>query len=252
VTVVMAGERDRGEFAEATCTAPPERTIRFAAIALRHIPDDRPISVLDVGCGTGGLVFEIARTRPDAAVVGIDISAPNIRAAEARRRRDAAEGRTRFVHADYLRERMSPVDAIVTDGVLHLIGGESSTLFQKLADDLAPRGVLVCAMPYACAYNRVFAIVRRGLRAVRRPPLDRAILAAARALHGRDMSVEQLRERVKYMYMPPTRVIDRQLIESVAPAAGLRLVAEYPMDATSASQLRHKVIVFERNVSAAR
>jgi hypothetical protein len=101
-------------------------------------------------------------------------------------------------------------------------------------------------MPFDCGYNRVFALVRRGLRLVRSAAVDRAILLAARALHGREMDEAPLRERIDYMYMPPTRTLDRETREQVAPSTGLRVIAQYPMRSTSPSQLRHNVTVFER------
>src|SRR5262249_28577037 len=182
---------------------------------------------------------------------GVDVSAANIRAAQTNCPNRTARG-VRFVEADYLTYVTAPVHVIVTDGVLHLIGGDTARLFHKLANDLVPGGIVVCAMPYDCRTNRVLAAVRRALRAVRSPATDAAILFAARALHGREMTVEHLRERVKYMYMAPTRVIDRRLIAEIAPSVGLRLAADYPMKRTSGSQLRHKIVVFERIDNPAR
>lgn len=55
--------------------------------------------VLDVGCGTGAVTLAIARQqRPGGAVTGIDISAPMLAAAEARR--NAAGLAARFLLAD--------------------------------------------------------------------------------------------------------------------------------------------------------
>lgn len=233
------------DFREKTCSAPAARAARMAEIALRHLVGDRPIHVLDIGCGTGALVFQLAAARPDATLVGLDISSANIRAAEALRAGHAAASRITFVNADYLTFHADPFDAIVTDGVLHLIHGPTPPLLAKLATDLVPSGVLVCGMPFDCTYNRVFSLVRRGLRAVRSRPVDLAILSVARALHGREMGDAALRERLDYMYLPPTRVADRRLIGETAPAAGLRAIAQYPMASTSPSQLRHNVTVFQ-------
>ena len=75
----------------------------------------------------------------------------------------------------------------MTDGVLHLIPGSTTTLFAKLGRDLAPGGLLICAMPYDCTYNRLFAVVRRALRRMRGPATDALILKLARVLHGSEM-----------------------------------------------------------------
>jgi SAM-dependent methyltransferase len=233
------------DFREKTCSAPAARAARMAAIALRHIASGRPVRVLDLGCGTGALVFQLAASRSDASIVGLDISSANIRAAEVQRANQDSASRISLVNTDYLAYRTDPFDAIVTDGVLHLIPGPTAPLLAKLAGDLRPGGLLVCGMPFDCAYNRLFAAARRGLRRVRSRPVDAAILLAARIWHGREMSVAGLRERLDYMYLPPTRMVDRWMIEEAAPAAGLRMIAQYPMASTSPSQLRHNVTVFE-------
>jgi trans-aconitate methyltransferase len=218
-------------------------------IAVRHAPARPGIRILDIGCGTGSLVFELAAARPDAFIAGVDVSDANIQTALVRLAASRHGDRVSFQQADYLTLVARPFDVLVTDGVLHLIPGSTSALFGKLARDLVPGGMLVCAMPYDCAYNRAFAVLRRALRRVRGPATDAAILTLARALHGREMDDERLRERVHYMYMPPTRLETRGLIEDVGPAAGLRAIAQYPMPNTSPSQLKHRVTVFEKSAS---
>jgi SAM-dependent methyltransferase len=218
----------------------------MAELALGYIPGDRPTRVLDIGCGTGSLVFRLAEARPMAQVVGLDISSANIRAAERSRFGSSAAPRIAFDQADYMSYSAPPFDAIVSDGVLHLIPGDTRTLFARIASDLRPGGAFVCGMPFDCAYNRAFAVVRRGLRLVRSAAVDRAILLSARALHGREMDDASLRERIDYMYMPPARMLDRETREQVAPSVGLRVIAQHPMPSTSPSQLRHNVTVFER------
>jgi len=220
-------------------------------LVLKHVPRARSLEMLDVGCGTGSLVFLLVRALSEATVVGVDVSAPNIDAAEAQRSTldGATAARVRFEHADYLARPVTPVDAVTSDGVLHLIPGNTRALFAKLAADLRPGGALVICMPYDCAYNYAFAMLRRGLRLIRSRTLDAIILKIGRVLHGRDMSDEGLRERVPYMYIPPERLAGRSLRETIAPSFGLRLIARYPMPSTSLSQLKHEVLVFERQAA---
>lgn len=203
-----------------------------------------PIRVLDLGCGTGSLVERLASALPDVILVGIDVSPANIDAA----RRSAPNPRVRFEVVDYLQFSMEPFDVIVSDGVLHLVRGDTDALVAKLARDVRPGGILVCDMPYACAYNTVFAFVRRLLRSIRTPQLDRAILLVGRLFHGRDMNVEALQERVAYMYIPPERVMDARLLDAFS-AAGFRRRADHDAQHTSLSQLRHRVTVFVRDAS---
>ena len=236
------------EFANKTCSAPAERSARMCEIVLQHVASDRATEMVDVGCGTGSLVFLLARALPTATLTGLDVSAPNILTAEALRTQfePAIRDRIHFERVDYLARAAAPVDAIISDGVLHLIPGDTRALFAKLAADLRPGGVLVACMPYDCAYNYAFAMLRRALRLVRSGALDALILRVGRMLHGSQMDDEGLRERIPYMYIAPQRLAGRSLRETLAPAAGLRLIARHPMPSVSLSQLRHEVLVFEK------
>jgi 2-polyprenyl-3-methyl-5-hydroxy-6-metoxy-1,4-benzoquinol methylase len=217
-------------------------------IVLANVPRNKAIRVLDVGCGTGSLLFRLADALPAAVLVGIDVSPANIRAAKREQADIAAAVRARFEVADYLEYRAEPFEVVVSDGVLHLIPGDTTALVQKLASDLRPGGVLVCNMPFDCWYNRAFAVVRRLLRALRSPWLDRLILQVGRLLHGREMDDDGLRERVGYMYVPPERMMSDRLAACFA-AAGLRRTTEYTMRSTSLSQLRHRVTIFVRDAA---
>jgi trans-aconitate methyltransferase len=240
----MASAAD--DFKTLTCRAPLARTQRMAAIAAEVLPSGVD-SILDLGCGTGRLTRMLARARPTARVVGLDVSAANIEAAKA----DPDQlANVRFECADYLTFDGGPFDGIVTDGVLHLIPGGTDTLFAKLATDLTPGGTLICCMPYTGVYNQAFAAVRKVLRAVRTRALDNSILAIGRLLHGKDMPLEQLAERVHYMYLPPTRMMNDALERDVASRLGLHVSARFAMPSTSAAQLRHSVTVFEKAASA--
>ncbi len=241
----------RTEFSDKTCSAPAERSARMCEIVLKHVATDRAIELLDVGCGTGSLVFLLVTALPAATLTGLDVSAPNIRAAETHRSTlDAASAaRVRFEQADYLDRPASPVDAITSDGVLHLIPGDTRALFAKLAADIRPGGFVVVGMPYDCAYNYAFAMLRRMLRLVRSRALDALILQVGRILHGREMSDEGLRERIPYMYIAPERLAGRGLRERIAPSVGLTLVTRYPIRSSSASQLKHEVLVFQKQAA---
>lgn len=234
------------EFELLTCDAPLPRTERMAAIAAEMLPATVH-AVLDLGCGTGRLARLLAQARPGASVIGLDVSPANIASAIANPEQPA---NLRFHCGDYLQFADGPFDAIVTDGVLHLIPGSTEVLFRKLASDLTAGGRLIVCMPYRGPYNLSFSLARRTLRAVRTPILDRAIEGVGRLLHGGEMSIAQLRERVHYMYLPPTRMMSNELERGVAQPHGLTVIARYPMPSTSAAQLRHSVTVFEKSAPA--
>ena len=71
------------EFTHKTCSAPAERSQRMCDLVLKHVPRDHAIRMLDVGCGTGSLVFLLARALPAATLVGVDVSADVVEEASA-------------------------------------------------------------------------------------------------------------------------------------------------------------------------
>jgi trans-aconitate methyltransferase len=233
------------EFAALTCSAPDARAARMAELVLRHAPTG-PIRLVDLGCGTGGLLFRLASAFPDATCVGIDVSTANITVAEAARRLRPDRDRLAVEVVDYLEWQTPPVDVITTDSVLNLIPGDTDSLAAKLAHDLKPGGIIVVSMPYACAYNTLVAAARHVLRAARSSLIDAAILAVGRALHP-EMAEAMLRERVHYMYLPPTRVMGRRF-EVAFSAHGLLPIARYPVRSPSLAELRHSVTVLRKNV----
>jgi SAM-dependent methyltransferase len=237
--------RGDSEFAGTTCSAPAARSDRLRDIVVAHVPTDRAIRVLDLGCGTGSLTWRLAEALPAAALTGIDVSAANIRAATAQQAGRPSPARVQFEVADYLEYRAGLFDVIVADGVLHLIPGDTDRLARKIAADLRPGGVLICSMPFECTYNKVFAVVRRLLRTVRSPLVDAAIVRAGRLLHGREMDDDGLRERVRYMYIPPERMMGERLARRFA-SAGLDRTSEHAVQSTSLSQLKHRATIFTR------
>jgi trans-aconitate methyltransferase len=215
-------------------------------IVVAHVPQDRRIRVLDVGCGTGALAFELASTLPQARITGVDVSAANIREAAARQQDGYGVPRVEFEQADYLRYATAPVDVIVTDTVLHFVPGRRDILWNKLHGDLRPGGLLICCMAFDCAHNRLLQVARHGLRRIRSGVLDALLLSAARRAYGHAMNDALLRERIEYMYIPPHQFMSAAIKLRLA-SAGLRVVAEHDVPAASATQLKQRVTVFRKD-----
>jgi hypothetical protein len=192
-------------------------------------------------------VFRLAGALPLATVVGIDISAANIRAADAQCESDNAAARTRFERADYLEYGTEPVDLIVTDTVLHFIAGRPVNLWTKLARDVRAGGFLIACMAHDSAHNRALAAGRRLLRAARSRPVDALLTAAGRRVYGRQMDDLLIRERIEYMFIPPEQLLTREVVARLAPSLGLRFIARHEMPGTSATQLQQHVTVFQKD-----
>jgi SAM-dependent methyltransferase len=235
------------EFLGRTFTAPRARCAELTALVLRHIPTDRPLRVLDLGCGTGSQVFDLAGALPQARLVGVDLSEANIAVAEREREGLKLEGRVRFVAADYLELEEGPFELIVSDSTLQNIPAKTEELFGKIKNDLATGGLLVATMPYGCATNHLLWAARRVLRAVRGRWTDRLILGIGKRLHHGRYDEHLLRERVPYMYMVPLRYDCVALRHLLSDCVGLEVVAEQRLPQASPAHPRHKALVFRKH-----
>lgn len=193
-------------FTNQTYTAPPERVRRMTQAVLRWLAPEQRLRVLEIGCGTGGLLLSLAEALPNAELVGVDISEPCIRQAGEAREKSPYRDRLQFHAGNYVEtSRAGGFDAILADSVLHLMETTDAELLGKLAGDLLPGGLLVFTIPYGCAFNHWLWTVRRCFRLFRSRWTDRLVLAAARKLHGDEMTDELLCERIQYMYLLPFR-----------------------------------------------
>ena len=109
---------------------------RSPAFFLENIPPQRR-RVLDVGCGTGLLAYDLSRHF--ASIVAIDISEPML--AIARAKRSASNIQYRLADANHLTLNQR-FDAIVSHTAFHHLEDVSETL-RVLKASLEPRGRLI-------------------------------------------------------------------------------------------------------------
>lgn len=230
-------------FENVTFSAPPERCTRFTARILQHVDASRPLRILDIGCGTGEQLFQLATALPAARLTGVDVSAPSIDVA--RRRAEQLRLGITFVAADYRELTIPPQDAIVSYSTLHLIPGDTRALFRKVASELAGGGLLMNVMPFECAYNTALSGVRTAFSAVRSGLTDALIFRTAKLMH-RNASEEFLRERVAYMYQRLERLDGRGLRHLMESECGLHFVAEAPEPHASLAQPKHRLSIFRK------
>jgi trans-aconitate 2-methyltransferase len=129
---------DPGEYSKFSS----ERSRPFADL-LAQVAMVRPLSIVDLGCGTGSLTRGLAERWQDARVVGVDSSPEMLEQAT----EWAVPGRVEFVRAEidkWTTDR--PVDLIVSNAALHWIADHES-LLTRLAAMLSRRGRLAVQMP---------------------------------------------------------------------------------------------------------
>jgi magnesium-protoporphyrin O-methyltransferase len=122
------------------------------ALILSSLPDDlRGARILDAGCGTGALAFELAAR--GAEVVGIDIS-PQLVEIARKRTPDAVARKLTFTSGDMLNPALGQFDHIVAmdsliyytaDDIAQILGGIAPRLSGKMIFTVAPRTPLLMA-----------------------------------------------------------------------------------------------------------
>jgi trans-aconitate 2-methyltransferase len=124
--------------------------LRFAAeraLPFHHLVASvahlEPRSVVDLGCGPGGLTASLLERWPAARIIGIDNSEEMI--AHARRRE--VPGRLEFEIADIRTwTAPNPVDLMLANASFHWIDDHGS-LFDHLLPQISPGGTLACQVP---------------------------------------------------------------------------------------------------------
>lgn len=120
---------------------------RFVQRYGRFLPADKAAPVLDIGCGTGG-VLEVLRSVGHAHVEGVDLSPSQVHAAAER----GVTGVTLASAVDYLRARQTRYAMITAFSILeHQTRAELFELLDAIRDGLIPGGILVAAVPNAKA-----------------------------------------------------------------------------------------------------
>ena len=122
-----------------TLARPP--TLAFVKHALRDVPPDTPITILDVGFGDGDMLRALARLlRHRAAVrlIGYDINPRS--APAARMRTPAALGIDYFTGDAAAIDPKLPIDLIISSLVTHHMADDDIVLFLRWMEGRAARG----------------------------------------------------------------------------------------------------------------
>src|ERR1051326_6863118 len=113
------------KFEDKLFTAAEHQCAFFSEMILRQVNSARSLRFLEIGCGTGQQLFDLAEKLPDATFVGVDMSAPNIQEAESVRLRMPFAKRLTFVNGDYMKLQCGAFDVIFSHTTLHLISAST-------------------------------------------------------------------------------------------------------------------------------
>lgn len=101
------------------------------------LPPDRPLLVIDIGSGLGGLVLDLARRRPESSFAGIEL-APLPWLVSAVRAR-LAGANARFVRGDYERLDLGDYDVVFA----YLSPAAMGALWRKARAEMRPGALLL-------------------------------------------------------------------------------------------------------------
>lgn len=121
----------------------PSGKAAWNAVAAQ-LPPDRPVAVIDIGSGLGGLVLDLARRRPDARVSGIELAPLPWLASWLRARLTGS--RASFLRGDYERLHFADYDAVFA----YLSPAAMTALWRKARREMRPGSIL---MSYEFAIN---------------------------------------------------------------------------------------------------
>lgn len=234
------------EFQGKTFSAPLQRCSLITEVLVRDSLLDNNSRVLDLGCGTGVQLFDIAKKINLSELVGIDISKENIRIATNKLAEQSNSKKISFHAIDYMEFDSLPFDIIISDSTLHNIPVSTDSLFSKIQSDLTEGGFLVASMPYNCFYNQIIWSIRRILKKIRSPFTDSLILSLSRLFHRKNYTDDMLKERIHYMYLLPFRYFNNFFHSKFESSHNMKLVKKIHLAHTSFAQPKHMLCIYKK------
>ncbi len=145
---------------------PRPETELLVEAALDRLPQDRPVTVLDVGTGTGAIAIAVASRLPEATVVAVDLWAAALAIARRNVRRHGMEGRVALIGSDLLEdvpEAAMPFDAILSNPP-YVPEGDRAGMHPQVRDH-EPAEALFAGVDGLGVYRRLIPEAYRALRA---------------------------------------------------------------------------------------
>jgi release factor glutamine methyltransferase len=92
-----------------------ETVVELAIEMLRERPANKPLSIADLGTGTGAILLALLSELPGATGIGTDISVEALETATANAVHLGLAGRASFIRCDYASDLTGPFDLIVSN-----------------------------------------------------------------------------------------------------------------------------------------
>ncbi|TSC80583.1 MAG: type 12 methyltransferase [Candidatus Peregrinibacteria bacterium Gr01-1014_25] len=149
--------------------------LREAEYVVNHLPIDsqKPINVLDIGCGTGLYTRNILRRFPHAKVTAIDLSKQMLGELQSSLKKRGWDHRVTILHGDAIataKKLQGPFDLIVTAGLLEYL--DDKALLDVIAQKLAPAGTYLNSSVRDTVSGRVIGLLARCRTSTTRSTID--------------------------------------------------------------------------------
>lgn len=166
---------------------PRPETEHLVEAVLERLPRSQPLTILDIGTGTGAIAIALAANLPQAQLVATDISKDALQVAESNARAHGLAGCIRFLHSDLLSglplpEQSSFFDAIVSNPP-YVAESDQDTLHPQVRDFEPPQAL------YSGAHG---LDIYRGLIPQARAALKAGGLLALEIGHGQRDDIARL------------------------------------------------------------
>ena len=140
--------------------------VRWLNHALRRLPPQQPVTLLDVGCGYGDLLREVRHwaQRHDRAIklVGLDLNPQVI--AIARAKTDAADGIEYYAADIFDYQPPHPIDVVTTSLVTHHLSDTMIVRLLRWLETTSHKGWLICDLQRSIVPFHFIALAGRLLR----------------------------------------------------------------------------------------
>lgn len=215
----------------------------FTNIILGYLQDSSENMLLEIGCGDGKQLYELASKTSYIRMTGIDISSKNISNAQISTQ-DFKNRVNLFCH-DFALLNDFKCNILIADSVIHNIESPTRVIFQKLSDVVCNDGVAIISLPKNCFYNEMLFIARRFFALIKSSWFEEIVCIVGKLLNKNEITKEQLRERIPYIYKVPTLIWNVNTLNQLK-LYGFDVIGEFSYPHSSAVQPKHTTVILKK------
>ena len=218
-------------------------------LIIEKIQPGKTLRILEIGCGAGDQMLNLANSFAQHKFLGIDLSVASIEAAQARIKNLSSGSNLEFRTQDYLKLDQGEFDIIFLNSVLDKIPVSITEIFMKLARDLAPNGTIFINTPTPTCRNYLLYIFRRILSGLRKLGSDRLINWWIKTFYSDLKTQDYLRTRIEFLYFIPSTSLNAAALRQIRDCAGLALIEVREVPTTSILKPTHATYIFKRELA---